>query len=185
MLQIAKKYATKAKINIALSEKNFKYRFKTKSMRLRIGYVSSDFNNHPLSHLLQSVFGYHDRSKYEVYCYALKKSDGSRWRHKIESECEHFVDVSHLHSSDIAQMINDDSIHILINLNGYTKNCKNDIFALRPAPIQVNKLLKQFLFSLFMNFFSFFLFFLLRFLSWAFVVLWVLILFNTLSVIHM
>jgi protein O-GlcNAc transferase len=31
--------------------------------RLRVGYVSSDFGNHPLSHLMGSVFGLHDRSK--------------------------------------------------------------------------------------------------------------------------
>ena len=44
-----------------------------KGERLRVGYVSSDFGNHPLSHLMGSVFGMHDRTKYEVFCYA---SDG-------------------------------------------------------------------------------------------------------------
>lgn len=34
--------------------------------RLRIGYVSSDFCNHPTSHLMQSVPGQHDKSKIEV-----------------------------------------------------------------------------------------------------------------------
>ena len=34
--------------------------------RLRIGYVSSDFCNHPTSHLMQSVPGFHNRSKVEV-----------------------------------------------------------------------------------------------------------------------
>jgi protein O-GlcNAc transferase len=29
--------------------------------RLRVAYVSSDFGNHPLSHLMGSVFGLHDR----------------------------------------------------------------------------------------------------------------------------
>lgn len=31
--------------------------------RLRIAYVSSDFGNHPLSHLMASVFGLHDRTR--------------------------------------------------------------------------------------------------------------------------
>ena len=34
--------------------------------RLRIGYVSSDFCNHPTSHLMQSVPGMHDTSRVEV-----------------------------------------------------------------------------------------------------------------------
>lgn len=36
-----------------------------------------------------------------------------------------------------ADRIHDDGIHILINMNGYTKGARNEIFALRPAPIQV------------------------------------------------
>ena len=31
--------------------------------RLRVAYVSSDLGNHPLSHLMGSVFGGHDRRK--------------------------------------------------------------------------------------------------------------------------
>lgn len=31
--------------------------------RLRVAYVSSDFGNHPLSHLMGSVFGLHNRSR--------------------------------------------------------------------------------------------------------------------------
>lgn len=37
-----------------------------RSERLRIGYVSSDFGNHPLSHLMGSVFGMHNRENVEV-----------------------------------------------------------------------------------------------------------------------
>lgn len=48
--------------------------------RLRIGYVSSDFGNHPTSHLMQSIPGLHDRSKVEVFCYALSSDDGTTFR---------------------------------------------------------------------------------------------------------
>ncbi|KAJ6291965.1 hypothetical protein OIU76_023954, partial [Salix suchowensis] len=42
-------------------------------------------------------------------------------------------------SSDmIAKLINEDKIQILINLNGYTKGARNEIFAMQPAPIQVS-----------------------------------------------
>lgn len=34
--------------------------------RLRIGYVSSDFGNHPTSHLMQSIPGMHNPEKFEV-----------------------------------------------------------------------------------------------------------------------
>lgn len=108
------------------------------SGRLRVGYVSSDFGNHPLSHLMGSVFGMHNQEHIEVFCYALSQSDGSEWRQRIQSEVEHFIDVSSLSSDVIARMISEAHIQILINLNGYTKGARNEIFAMKPAPIQVS-----------------------------------------------
>ncbi|PNT73449.1 probable UDP-N-acetylglucosamine--peptide N-acetylglucosaminyltransferase SEC isoform X2 [Brachypodium distachyon] len=109
-----------------------------RTSRLRIGYVSSDFGNHPLSHLMGSVFGMHDQDTIEVFCYALSKDDGTEWRQRIQSEAEHFIDVSTMSSDMIAKVINEDKIQILINLNGYTKGARNEIFAMQPAPIQVS-----------------------------------------------
>lgn len=106
------------------------------SKRLKLGYVSSDFNNHPLSHLMQSVFGFHDKKKYDVYCYATTVSDHSPYRQKIERECEHFYDVSSWSNQQVVERILEDGIHILINLNGYTKGARNEIFAARPCPVQ-------------------------------------------------
>lgn len=106
--------------------------------RLRVGYVSSDFGNHPLSHLMGSVFGLHDRSRVEVFCYALSPSDGSEWRVRIQAETEHFLDVSSWPVADIARKISSDGIHVAVNLNGYTKGARNEIFALWPAPVQTS-----------------------------------------------
>ncbi|KAF7273636.1 UDP-N-acetylglucosamine--peptide N-acetylglucosaminyltransferase 110 kDa subunit-like isoform X2 [Rhynchophorus ferrugineus] len=115
------------------------YRFSTELKgRLRIGYVSSDFGNHPTSHLMQSVPGLHDRLKVEVFCYALSQDDGTTFRSKISRECEHFIDLSSEPcNGKAADRIYADEIHILVNMNGYTKGARNEIFALRPAPIQV------------------------------------------------
>ncbi|CEG81888.1 Putative Family 41 glycosyltransferase (Fragment) [Rhizopus microsporus] len=106
------------------------------SPRLKLGYVSSDFNNHPLSHLMQSVFGFHDRNKYQVFCYATTPSDNSPYRQKIERESESFLDVSTWTNEQVIQKIIADGIHVLINLNGYTKGARNEIFAARPCPVQ-------------------------------------------------
>lgn len=106
--------------------------------RLRLGYCSSDLGNHPLAHLMQSVFGMHDRSKFHVTCFALSGHDGSPWRRKIEAEVERFVDLSTASPRDCALAIRARAIDVLVNLNGYTKGARNEIFALRPAPIQVS-----------------------------------------------
>ena len=140
MLQIASSFACKTKFNIALADQRFVFRPKPKSLRLKIGYVSSDLGNHPLSQSMQSVFGLHDKSRFEVVCYALSGSDKSAERRKIEAEAEVFKDISLLHPSDAAQLIANDGIHVLVNLNGYTKGSKNEIFAMKPAPVQVSLL---------------------------------------------
>lgn len=106
--------------------------------RLRIGYVSSEFADHPVGHLMGSVFGLHDRSRYEIFCYAVgKASDRSRYRARIEATTEHFLDASTLDIMPLAQRIVADGIHILVNINGFTRWDRNEVFALRVAPVQI------------------------------------------------
>jgi len=105
--------------------------------RLRIGYVSSDFGNHPTSHLMQSIPGVHNRARVEIFCYSLSPDDGTTFRQKVSRESEHFIDLSAIQcNGKAADRIYQDGIHVLVNMNGYTKGARNEIFALRPAPIQ-------------------------------------------------
>ena len=62
--------------------------------KVKIGYVSSDFGDHPLTHLMQGVFGLHDRSIFRVYGFALSKNDGSEYRIKVQQDCDSFFDMS-------------------------------------------------------------------------------------------
>lgn len=125
------------KIHI-LHKPTYKFGRELSSNRLKIGYVSSDFGNHPTSHLMQSVPGMHDRSRFEIFCYALSVDDGTAFRSKIANEAEHFIDLSQIPcNGKAADRIYADGVHVLVNMNGYTKGARNEIFALRPAPIQV------------------------------------------------
>ncbi|KAF2713303.1 glycosyltransferase family 41 protein [Pleomassaria siparia CBS 279.74] len=108
------------------------------SPHLKVGYVSSDFNNHPLAHLMQSVFGFHNPSRVQAYCYATTASDGSIHRQQIEKEAPVFYDASSWPAERLVGQILNDGIHILINLNGYTRGARNEVFAARPAPIQMS-----------------------------------------------
>lgn len=138
---IATKHALFCLEKISVLQKppyDFSHLKREKHKRLRIGYVSSDFGNHPTSHLMQSVPGMHNRSNVEIFCYALSPNDGTKFREKIEQETDHFRDLSGLPcNGKAADLIYNDKIHILVNMNGYTKGARNEIFALKPAPIQV------------------------------------------------
>lgn len=104
---------------------------------LNIGYVSSDFNNHPLAHLMQSVFGLHDPHKARAFCYATTASDGSPHRKQIEREAPVFYDAHAWSTERLIGQVLKDGIHILVNLNGYTRGARNELFAARPVPIQM------------------------------------------------
>ncbi|CAI6231723.1 unnamed protein product [Periconia digitata] len=105
---------------------------------LKVGYVSSDFNNHPLAHLMQSVFGLHDLSRVKAFCYATTATDKSIHRQQIEQEAPVFHDASSWPAERLVRQILDDGIHVLINLNGYTRGARNEVFAARPAPVQMS-----------------------------------------------
>lgn len=105
---------------------------------LNVGYVSSDFNNHPLAHLMQSVFGLHDRTRVRAICYATTASDGSIHRQQIQMEAPIFHDASSWSVERLVNQIVSDEVHILVNLNGYTRGARNEVFAARPAPIHMS-----------------------------------------------
>lgn len=136
--KLASRYSHQAKLGAYLLDCTRIYLQKPTTARLKVGYVSSNFGNHPIGHLVQSVFGFHDRSKFEVYCYSLSPHEDSKWRTKIYQESDLFRDISSLYVGDICQLIRNDRIHILINLDGFTFGNVGRIFAAHPAPIQIS-----------------------------------------------
>ncbi|CBJ28382.1 UDP-N-acetylglucosamine--peptide N-acetylglucosaminyltransferase, family GT41 [Ectocarpus siliculosus] len=108
--------------------------------RVRLGYVSGDLmGTHPLTHLMQSTFGMHDRDSFEVFLYALNPDDGSAPRRRMEREVENFRDLSMMTAGEAAAAIADDGVGVLVNLGGYAGTVKSaDIFALRPAAVAVS-----------------------------------------------
>ncbi|MBW1699725.1 MAG: tetratricopeptide repeat protein [Deltaproteobacteria bacterium] len=104
--------------------------------RLRIGYVSADFNCHPVGLFFREISKRYDRKKFEFFCYSLsRKTD--ELTEKIIKDVTVFRNVAHLSNLEIARCIFEDRIQILIDLAGYTSNNRMDLFALRPAPVQV------------------------------------------------
>ncbi len=104
--------------------------------RIRIGYFSSDFNDHPVSHLLSGVLEQHDRSKVEVFAFALRPSDSDFWRARIRRAVDTFVDVSALSDIDAVRLAREREIAIAIDLNGFTDGHRAPLFAERVAPVQ-------------------------------------------------
>ncbi len=111
-----------------------------KHERLRIGYFSSDFKNHPVSHLLAALFERHDRSKVEVFAFSLRPQAEDAWRTRIRQAADHFIDVAGLSDIETAKLARQHEIDIAVSLNGFTYGSRTGVFAERAAPVQVSYL---------------------------------------------
>ena len=107
--------------------------------RLRIGYLSSDFCNHPVSRFLLPVLQTHDQSKVEVW----GLHTGPHWDAMSESIrecCDHWLDLSACHDAMGARAIADQQLDVLVELGGYTGHSRIGICIHQPAPIQISYL---------------------------------------------
>ena len=109
--------------------------------RLRVGYVSPDFREHPDPRFFGPLLRHHDRAEVEVYCYAdVPRPDGvtARLRQSaVRDPADRWRDVSCWSDEQLASAIRRDRVDILVDLAGHTGNRRLGVFARKPAPVQV------------------------------------------------
>jgi protein O-GlcNAc transferase len=108
--------------------------------RIRIAYLSADFHQHPTSQLMAGVLEHHDRTQFEISAISVGPNDGSGMRRRVEAAFEHFIEAGAEGERRVAEMIREREVDILIDLKGYTQGARTGVFAMRPAPVQVNYL---------------------------------------------
>jgi len=110
--------------------------------RIRLGYLSSDYCEHPVSYLMAELIERHDRSRFEVYGYCATPAENSHGhtRQRIVSAFDTCRSVQALSDGQAAELIRQDEIDILIDLNGLTMGSRMFILRSRPAPVQLTYL---------------------------------------------
>lgn len=108
--------------------------------RLRVGYFSRDFRDHPVGHLLRGVLGLHDRDRFEVCAVSYGPDDGSRYRRDIEASVDRFIDVQRDNDDRAAARMAEAGVHVLLDLGGHTGGTRLGVLARRPAPVQAHYL---------------------------------------------
>jgi predicted O-linked N-acetylglucosamine transferase (SPINDLY family) len=108
--------------------------------KIRIGYLSADFQDHPVSFLIAEVIALHDRSRFEIYGVSAGANDGGEQRRRLEAVFNVFVDVSAMTDAALARRIAEAEIDIIVDLGGHTKDGRILALAHRPAPVQVTYL---------------------------------------------
>jgi predicted O-linked N-acetylglucosamine transferase (SPINDLY family) len=107
--------------------------------RLRIGYVSPDFRAHAVAFFLEPILAAHDRTQFEIVCYSeVPRPD--QMTQRLQRYAERWRPTPGLSDEQVAEMIRQDGIHILVDLAGHTASHRLKVFARKPAPIQVSYL---------------------------------------------
>ncbi len=101
--------------------------------KLRIGYVSADFREHPVTYAIYSIFKNFNPDKFEIYAYASNRAEDLP-RSKYPKVNWH--SIAALPDEDAAKLIESHKIDILIDLSGHTTCHRLPLFARKPAPIQ-------------------------------------------------
>jgi predicted O-linked N-acetylglucosamine transferase (SPINDLY family) len=104
--------------------------------RLRIGYVSPDFRDHPVATFLEPLFRMHNKEAFEVHCFDTSLVAEDHLTARLKPHADAWHGVSGLSDEDLAGAIRGSGIDILIDLCGHTKGHRLLTFALKPAPVQ-------------------------------------------------
>jgi predicted O-linked N-acetylglucosamine transferase (SPINDLY family) len=109
--------------------------------RIRVGYFSADFHDHPVAHLVAGILEQHDRAAFEVVAFSFGSSPpDDPMRRRVVAAVDRFVDVRGMSDLEVARAAREIGIDVAIDLGGFTLNSRTGIFARRAAPVQASYL---------------------------------------------
>lgn len=116
---------------------DYKDRDRTPHRKLRIGYLSSDFRDHPVGRNVFPLIEHHDPNNTEVHLYSVAETH-DRMSDKFSSLRHHWHDASQLSDHQVAEKIRGDEIDVMVYLAGRFNLNRPQVAAHRAAPIQVS-----------------------------------------------
>ena len=105
--------------------------------KLRVGWLSSDFRNHPVTVNLGLLFSCRDRSRFDYVAYAdVLKPDSLT--EVVRSDMDQWRSIVGMSDEAVAALIREDEIDIMVYLAGRFDGNRPQVAAWRPAPIQIS-----------------------------------------------
>lgn len=105
--------------------------------RLRVGYFSGDFREHPMARLAAGLFEAHDRSRIELHAFSWSADTGDALQRRVRAAFEHWHDVRGLGDAEVVALARRQGLDVAIDLMGYTAGCRPGVLAGRAAPLQL------------------------------------------------
>jgi predicted O-linked N-acetylglucosamine transferase (SPINDLY family) len=107
--------------------------------RLRVGYVSQDFRSHAAAYFIEPLLRHHDRGRVEVFCYSDAAAPDATTA-RLRGLADQWRDTAGLPDGQVADLVTEDGIDVLVDLAGHTEGNRLLLFARRPAPVLVSYL---------------------------------------------
>lgn len=106
--------------------------------RLRVGYLSCDFDHHPVAWFALPLLERHDRARVEVFCYSTATRPADEVTARVRAAADAWLDAGLLDDDALAARIRADRIDLLVDLTGHAGVLRLGVFARRPAPVQAS-----------------------------------------------
>ena len=130
---ITKEFEDYKKIKISNKKKN--------NNKIKIGYFSGDFHNHPVMHIMSKIFKNHNRNKFEIYAFSHgPEKKNNVWKESVISFFKEFYEIYEKQDEEVIELAKKNEIDIAVDLTGLTKYHRTSLFYNRIAPIQINYL---------------------------------------------
>ena len=107
--------------------------------RIKVGYLSSDYCNHPVARFLKPILENHNKLVVETWAIHT----GPNWddtTEEIKSACDHWIELTNYDDKKASRIIADQRLDILVELGGFTGNNRITVCINEPAYIQMSYL---------------------------------------------
>ena len=138
--RVTEQVARKVEEYVAPSRKanTITYAPRAKGQKLKVGFISPDFRNHSVALLFNGIVKNLDHENFEYHGYIIANLARDELTEFFRDELDFFTDFQDATLDEATKKINDDGIHVLVDLAGHTRGSWLHLLAMRPAPVQAS-----------------------------------------------
>jgi len=111
-----------------------------KKEKIRVGYFSMDFREHPVATLISELIEKHDRESFEIIAFSFGEDTNDLYRKRLENAFDKFIDLQSKSVIETIEIARGHCLDIALDLGGHTRDARPQIFFERVAPVQINYL---------------------------------------------
>jgi predicted O-linked N-acetylglucosamine transferase (SPINDLY family) len=105
--------------------------------KIKIGYMSSDYRNHPTAQLIKGLIREHDKEKFQIIAYDTGYDDKSAMRKETLDLFDRVEVLNEKNDDEAIEILKRDQVDVVIELNGLTASSRMGILASHPVPVQI------------------------------------------------